>query len=225
MFIIIIIIIITIYFYVILFNIFQKGHQEFTSITSPDPFCTRSSLKVYFSPFQNCSNWFSVAINHYLIWFENVHMFHAKLQLEVCPMYEVPPQIPEHCPFRLQPKQFHVIFHTFSSNLPAPAHASHPCHHHHHISTGRHPIIHTLLLQMSKPSHSAMPHHIRHTLNTQKTTNPNYAFCPSVTLQTSISPSYALLSPDYPDFQPSLPMSQSHKLTRSGHMLSISCPL
>ena len=45
--------------------------------------------------------------------------------------------IPEHCPLRLHPKQFHVIFHSFSSSLPVPAPTSHSCHN--HISTGRQP--------------------------------------------------------------------------------------
>ena len=57
----------------------------------------------------------------------------------MAPHLEVPPHIPEYCPFRLQPKQFHVIFHTLSPSLPAPTHTSH----HNHISTAGHPIIHT----------------------------------------------------------------------------------
>ena len=32
-------------------------------------------------------------------------------------MYEVPSRIPENCPFRLQPEQFHVIFQTLSPSL------------------------------------------------------------------------------------------------------------
>ena len=51
-------------------------------------------------------------------------------------MNEVPPYIPEHCPSRLRPKQFHVILHTLFPSLSAPAHISHPCHH--HISTSQH---------------------------------------------------------------------------------------
>ena len=125
-------------------------------------------------------------------------MFSAKLGIDICPMYEVPPHICEHCPFRLKHEQFHVIFHTLSPSLPVlPAHTSHSCHH--HISTDRHPIIHTFTLQMSKPPQSAVAHHIRHTLNIPKTTNPHCTFCPSMALHTSISPSYALLSPDYAD--------------------------
>ena len=42
------------------------------------------------------------------LYFENVHFFHAVLGSDVCP-YEVPPHIPEYCPFRLQTKQFLVI--------------------------------------------------------------------------------------------------------------------
>ena len=63
-------------------------------------------------------------------------------------MYEVSPHIPEFCPFRLQPKQFHVIFYTPCPSLSAPAHTSYLCHH--HIFTGRHPIIHTFAFQMSE---------------------------------------------------------------------------
>ena len=52
-------------------------------------------------------------------------------------MYEVPSHILEYCPFKLQRKQFYLIFHTLSPCLPAPAHTSHPCFH--HISTGCQP--------------------------------------------------------------------------------------
>ena len=41
-------------------------------------------------------------------------------------------------------------------------------------------------------------------------TRPHFTSYPSETLHTSISPSYALLSPGSADSQPSLPMSQSH---------------
>ena len=56
--------------------------------------------------------------------------FTLSYRLDVCPMHEVPPHILEYC----SSKQFHVIFHTLSPSLPAPAHTSHP--HHHHMSTG-----------------------------------------------------------------------------------------
>ena len=46
--------------------LFTKKDQEFTSLASPDPFCTRYSI---YSRFQNC-NFFSVAINRYLIRFD-----------------------------------------------------------------------------------------------------------------------------------------------------------
>ena len=74
-------------------------------------------------------------------------------------MIQVLLHIPEHGPFRLQSMLFHVIFHTLSPSLPAPAHTSHPCCY--QISTGRHPFIHTFMLQVSKPPRSATPHHIR----------------------------------------------------------------
>ena len=54
-----------------------------------------------------------------IIYFENVHFFHDKLRLDVCP-YEVPPHIPEYCPFRLQTKHFHITLHTLSPSLPIP---------------------------------------------------------------------------------------------------------
>ena len=39
--------------------------------------------------------------------------------------YQVPPHIPEYCPFRLQPKQFHVILNTLPK-FPYPSpHATH----------------------------------------------------------------------------------------------------
>ena len=87
-------------------------------------------------------------------------MFLAKLGLDVCPMYEVPPHFPE------QPMQPHGISHTHSPSLPASVHTSHPCQH--HISTCRHPIIHTFTLQMTKPPQSATPHHICHKMQIWK---------------------------------------------------------
>ena len=49
-----------------------------------------------------------------------------KLGLDVGLIYEVPPHmVPEYCRFRLQPKQFHVIFHAFYPSLPVlPTHFS-----------------------------------------------------------------------------------------------------
>ena len=52
-----------------------------------------------------------------------VHLHFEKSWAMLCRVfapYEVPPRIPEYCPFRLQTKQFHVIFHTFSPSIPAP---------------------------------------------------------------------------------------------------------
>ena len=55
-----------------------------------------------------------------IIYCENVHFFHTKVGLDICP-YEVPPHISEYyCTFRLQTNHFHVILHTFSPNLPIP---------------------------------------------------------------------------------------------------------
>ena len=48
-------------------------------------------------------------------------------------------------------------------------------------------------------------------------TNPHFAFYPSMTLLTSISPSYTLLSPNYADFQPSLFMCRFHMSIHSGY--------
>ena len=41
-----------------------------------------------------------------IFYFENVHIFQAKLGLVICP-YEVSPHIHEYCSFRLQTKHFH----------------------------------------------------------------------------------------------------------------------
>ena len=93
-------------------------------------------------------------------------------------------------PIQTGTQQFHVIFHTLSPILPAYAHTSRPCHH--HISTGGHPVC-------SKcPNHLNLPHLTTSaTLGTpEDCTNLHCTFCPSVTLHTSISPSYAPLSPD-----------------------------
>ena len=53
--------------------------------------------------------------HHHNLLFLNVHFFGTKF----CP-YEVPPPIPEYCPFRLQTKHFHVILHPFSPSLTIP---------------------------------------------------------------------------------------------------------
>ena len=121
-----------------------------------------------------------------IIYFENVHFFHA--QLDVCPE-----NFPEHRPLRLQTKQFHVLIYTLSPSLPAS---------------------------------QSTPHHLSHTLNTQRTkdcTKPQLHFLSFK--DTSTSPSYALFSSSYADFQPSSPLYQSHKSTHSGHKLYASFPL
>ena len=56
-------------------------------------------------------------------------------------------------------------------------------------------------------------------------TRPHFTSYPSETHHTSTSPSYALLSPGYADFQPPLPMFQSLMSTHSRHKLWISFPL
>ena len=108
---------------------------------------------------------------------------------------------------------------TLSPSLSAPAHTSHPCHH--HISTSRHPIIHTFTIQMSKPPQSAPaspPQPCSEHL--EDCTNPHCTFCPSTAL-THPSPHHMLCSLQTADFQPSSPMFQSHKF----NTLCISCPL
>ena len=45
-----------------------------------------------------------------IIQFENINNFHTRLRL--LPRNEVSPHIHEHCSFRLQSKQFHVIIHS-----------------------------------------------------------------------------------------------------------------
>ena len=77
----------------------------------------------------------------------------------------------------------------------------------------RNPIIHTLMIKMPKLSQPAMPHHISHTLNVPiDCTIPQWAFYPS--LQTSISPSLALYSPNFTN---SLSRIQSHMSKHYGH--------
>ena len=105
-----------------------------------------------------------------IIYFENVHFFHAMLELVVCP-YEIPPNFPE---YRIQDVN-QVL----------------PCHHSHTLSKSSHsspyisplppppfyrpiPIIHTPMLQMPKPPQSATPHHIRHTLGSSQCSFPVY---------------------------------------------------
>ena len=116
--------------------------------------------------------------HHHHHHFLNVFLFHAKLGLDVCPIYEVPPHNSEQLPIQVatQATSCHLS-HTLPLILPA--HTSHPSHH--HICTDRHPIIHTFTLRMSKPPQSATPH-------PEDCTNPHCTFCPSTTLHTSISP-------------------------------------
>ena len=72
-------------------------------------------------------------ISFIIIYFENVHFFHAMLGLDVSP-YEVPPHIPEYRPFRILTKHFPVIIHTFFPSLPFPPLTSRPCHLHLHLA-------------------------------------------------------------------------------------------
>ena len=119
--------------------------------------------------------------------------------------------IPEHCPFKVQTELIRIIFYTFSPSLPVPTRTSHPCHHHIlQADTQSSP-----LLRSTCPNTSiyTTPHHLSHALNTQKTVQ-DLTSLPILqshtTHDTSISPSYALLSPGSANSQPSLPMSQSH---------------
>ena len=48
------------------------------------------------------------ALMGFVIYFENIHFFHAKPGLVICP-YEAPPHISEYCQFRLHTKHLHVI--------------------------------------------------------------------------------------------------------------------
>ena len=124
--------------------------------------------------------------------------------------YEVSPHIPEHHLFRVQTKLLpvNVILYTFSPSLLAPTHTSDP--RHHHISTG---------LQADHP-HSYSPHAQTTSIyyvsplqpcleHPKDRTRPHFTSYPSETPHTSISPSYALLSPGSTDSQPALPMSQT----------------
>ena len=65
-----------------------------------------------------------------------------------------------HPPVFLHLHRFHIIIHTLSPSLPAPAHTFLPSHF--HISIGQHP---TLTLQMPKPSQFATLHHLSPSLN------------------------------------------------------------
>ena len=120
----------------------------------------------------------------------------------------------------LQINTFHVI--SFTPIAPVSPRSFCSCPHNSTLPPPHfyRPIIHTFKPCLYVGLHqSAMPYAypqrraIGCTPNTHKTvSNTRCAFCPSTTLNTSISPSHALLSlsPDYADCQPSLPMSQSH---------------
>ena len=99
----------------------------------------------------------SITFHYITIYYENILLFHAKLGLDVN-LYQVPPHIPEYCPFRLQTEHFHVILHTLSPSLPArPAHIFHSDHLYKYISARRHPIIPILTFQYSHGYHLNLP--------------------------------------------------------------------
>ena len=120
---------------------------------------------------------------------------------------EVPSHIPGICSFRLQPKQFHVTCLTLSQVfLPLPTHLTPATTFLHSITQSSTP------LQSSCPNHINLPH-----LTTSATLwTPRRLY-----IESTLS---ALSRLPYADFQLSLPMSQSHKLTHSGHMLCTSRP-
>ena len=86
-------------------------------------------------------------VSHYTT---DEHLFHNKLGLDVCPMYEVHPHIPEHCPFRLQPGQIscHLSHILSKSSHPCP-HISPPLPPHFYRPTPNHPHLQAPNVQMT----------------------------------------------------------------------------
>ena len=95
-----------------------------------------------------------------------------------CLPHEVPPHIPEYCPFRLQPKQFHVIFHALSirSYCPCP-HISLPPPPHFHRRAYNKPHLSAPNVQTTSICHTS-PHqpHSEH-LEDYKSTLMNWVTC------------------------------------------------
>ena len=121
----------TVIFYVFYFCLQSLFHSLFYSSLAqliPDSYeATLLECSVYFcgpGPAFNCvekvCSSLPVCASSSAFILVNVHLFHAKLELDVCP-YEVPPQIPEHHPpFSMYAKHLHIILHTFIPSLPGP---------------------------------------------------------------------------------------------------------
>ena len=135
----------------------------------------------------------------FIIYFENVHFFHATLGLDVW-SYEVPPHIPEYCPFRIYTKHFHVIIHTL-----LPSHLFPPL----HLASAT--VTSTFLQADTKSStfpcsiaqttsicHASR--HPPHSVHPDDCTKPHYASYPSATPHISSSPSSVPSSPDFAGF-------------------------
>ena len=97
------------------------------------------------------------------------HIAHMTVaHMDVCP-YEVPPHIPEHHPFRMQTKHFHVIHHPHilsKSSYSSPYISPLPTPHFYKPTDTKS----STLLRFGCPNHlkSATPHHIRHTVQIHK---------------------------------------------------------
>ena len=157
-----------------------------------------------------------------IIYFENVHFFHAKQGSDIFP-YEVPPHIPEYLlPTQVanQALPWHPshILSKFSYSSPYISPLPPP---HFYRSIPNHPHSYAPDAQTTSICHASPD--LPHSVYLEDCTNPHLAFYPSATLRTSISPLSASSSSDYADFQPSSPMFQSHLSTHSWHKFCISC--
>ena len=119
-----------------------------------------------------------------IIYFSNVHFFHAQLGLDVLPDMR-PVHISLHIAHsKLQIKLIYIILHTIPIFHILYSHLS-PCHHHISKAPNQWPIISTLTFHMPKPPQSTMPHHLSHALNPKNCSRPHFVSYPSEKHHTS----------------------------------------
>ena len=159
-----------------------------------------------------------------IIYFENVHFFHATLGLDVCPNMK---------PLQISLKTAHSwckpstfissSTHSYQVFLFLPLHLAPPPPFYRLIPN--HPHSYASDAQTTSVCHvSPHPPHSVHP-EPEDCTNPHCISYPSATPRTSISPSSIPSSPDSADLLSSSPRFQSHMSVHSGHKPCISFPL
>ena len=156
------------------------------------------------------------AITLIIIYFENVHFFHANLGLDVFTHMKSPHTSLNTAHLECKPSTFmSSSTYSFQVLLFILLHLTHATSTFLQADTQSS----TLMLQMSKPPQfcHASPHP-PHSVLPKNCTNPHCIFYPSATPRTSISPHpLRPLQTDNADFLSSLLRFQSHMSTHSGH--------